>query len=93
MAQNLLSNNLGKFSHADGGQMNFYLNYYKNNEMRKYDNPPIGIILCASKNDTFVEYTIGGLDNEIFVSKYLIEYPNFDELKQLIEDDMKSNVV
>ncbi|MDI9868585.1 MULTISPECIES: YhcG family protein [Flectobacillus] len=80
---------VGKFSHADGGQMNFYLNYYKNNEMGEYDNPPIGIILCANKNDTFVEYTIGGLDNEIFVSKYLIELPKVDELKRLIEEDMK----
>ena len=78
----------GKFSHADAGQMNFYLNYYKDNEMTEHDNPPIGLILCANKNDTFVEYTLGGMDNDIFVSKYLIELPKIEDLKRLIETDM-----
>lgn len=85
----LIDLKVGKFSHADAGQMNFYLNYYKNNEMTEHDNPPIGLILCANKNDTFVEYTLGGMDNDIFVSKYLIELPKIEELKQLIESDMK----
>jgi predicted nuclease of restriction endonuclease-like (RecB) superfamily len=84
----LIDLKIGKFSHADGGQMNFYLNYYKDNEMSQADNPPIGLILCANKNDTFVEYTLGGLDNDIFVSKYLIELPKIEELKALIEKDI-----
>ena len=44
---------LGKFSHSDAGQMNVYLNYYKKNESTPGDNPPIGIILCAQKSDSF----------------------------------------
>lgn len=86
----LIDLKIGKFSHADGGQMNFYLNYYKDNEMTPADNPPIGLILCANKNDTFVEYTLGGLDNDIFVSKYLIELPKIEELKALIEKDLNN---
>ena len=85
----LIDLKVGKFSHADAGQMNFYLNYYKDNEMTEHDNPPIGLILCANKNDTFVEYTLGGMDNDIFVSKYLIELPKIEDLKRLIERDMK----
>jgi predicted nuclease of restriction endonuclease-like (RecB) superfamily len=85
----LIDLKVGKFSHADAGQMNFYLNYYKDNEMTEHDNPPIGLILCANKNDTFVEYTLGGMDNDIFVSKYLIELPKIEDLKRLIESDMK----
>ncbi len=85
----LIDLKVGKFSHADAGQMNFYLNYYKANEMTEHDNPPIGLILCANKNDTFVEYTLGGMDNDIFVSKYLIELPKIEDLKRLIELDMK----
>jgi predicted nuclease of restriction endonuclease-like (RecB) superfamily len=85
----LIDLKVGKFSHADAGQMNFYLNYYKDNEMTEHDNPPIGLILCANKNDTFVEYTLGGMDNDIFVSKYLIELPKIEDLKRLIETDMK----
>jgi predicted nuclease of restriction endonuclease-like (RecB) superfamily len=85
----LIDLKVGKFSHADAGQMNFYLNYYKDNEMTEHDNPPIGLILCANKNDTFVEYTLGGMDNDIFVSKYLIELPKIEDLKRLVESDMK----
>lgn len=71
----LIDLKVGKFSHADAGQMNFYLN----NEMKEHDYPPIGLILCANKNDTFVEYTLGGMNNDIFVSKYLIELPKIKD--------------
>ncbi len=47
----LLDLKIGEFTHADAGQMNVYLNYYKENEMHEGDNPPVGIILCASKNE------------------------------------------
>ncbi|EOR92684.1 protein of unknown function DUF1016 [Arcticibacter svalbardensis MN12-7] len=53
--------------------MNLYLNYYRKHEMSEGDNPPIGIILCADKNDALVEYTTTGLSNEVFVSKYLVQ--------------------
>jgi predicted nuclease of restriction endonuclease-like (RecB) superfamily len=78
---------VGAFSHADAGQMNVYLNYFKDQEMTPGDNPPIGIILCAHKNDTLVKYATGGLSQEMFVGKYLVQLPSEDELKQLIHAD------
>lgn len=83
----LIDLKIGKFSHADAGQMNVYLNYYKDNEMTEGDNPPIGIIMCAQKNDSLVKYATGGLPQKVFVSKYLVELPSVEELKKLIEGD------
>ncbi len=84
---------IGAFDHADAGQMNLYLNYYKKNEMTEGDNPPVGIILCANKNDSLVEYATAGLPMEVFVSKYLVQLPSVEELKQLIEKDRQEYVV
>lgn len=44
------------------------------------DNEPIGIILCAAKNEIVAEYALGGLNNQIFVSKYVYYLPNKEEL-------------
>ncbi|MFO7574273.1 MAG: PDDEXK nuclease domain-containing protein [Bacteroidales bacterium] len=61
-----------KFNHADAGQMNFYLNFYRDNEMSDGDNPPIGIILCTDKTSSTVKYATGSLDSRLFVSRYQI---------------------
>eukprot|EP01035_Chromulina_nebulosa_P051807 gene51807-70605_t len=53
---------MGEFTHADAGQMNVYLNYYKENEAVDGDNAPIGIILCAGKNENLVKYATAALD-------------------------------
>ncbi len=81
---------IGAFDHADAGQMNVYLNYFRKNEMTENDNPPVGIILCADKNDSLVEYATAGLAQDIFVSKYLVQLPSVEELKQLIESDRRA---
>jgi predicted nuclease of restriction endonuclease-like (RecB) superfamily len=78
-----------EFSHSDVGQMNFYLNYYKNEIATKEDNPPIGLILCANKNNTKVEYATAGLDNNLFVSKYKINLPSIKEIEEFIEDELE----
>jgi predicted nuclease of restriction endonuclease-like (RecB) superfamily len=89
----LIDLKIGQFDHADAGQMNMYLNYYRKNEMTEGDNPPVGIILCAYKNDALVEYTTTGLDNEIFVSKYMVQLPSKEELEAFIEKElMESNL-
>jgi len=72
------------FSHADVGQMNYYLNYYKKNIMEKNDNLPVGVVLCTDKNETKVEYATDSLDNKLFISKYLVELPDKKELEALI---------
>lgn len=78
-----------KFNHADAGQMNVYLNYYRENETSENDNPPIGIILCTEKGQSLVKYATTGKDSQMFVSKYKIALPTEKELKQFIEEDWK----
>ncbi len=76
---------IGEFDHGDAGQMNVYLNYYKENEIEPDDNPPIGIILCAGKNDSLVKYATIGLSQQVFVSKYLINLPTEQQLQKIID--------
>lgn len=78
---------LGAFTHADAGQMNMYLNYYSDNEMEADDNPPVGIILCAGKNENLVKYATANLPQPIFVTKYLINLPKEDDLMKIIEEE------
>jgi len=83
----LLDLKIGEFDHSDSGQMNVYLNYYKDNEFTKGDNDPIGIILCSGKNETLVKYATMGLPQQVFVSKYLINLPTEKELQKIIEEE------
>jgi predicted nuclease of restriction endonuclease-like (RecB) superfamily len=85
----LIDLKIGSFDHADAGQMNMYLNYFFSNEMTEGDNPPVGIILCADKDDSLVEYATAGLSNEIFVSKYLLALPSKAELELFISRELK----
>jgi len=71
----LIDLKLKEYDYFDAGQMNLYLSYYKDNEMSEGDNPPIGIILCADKDDTLVKYSTAGIDDQLFVSKYLVKLP------------------
>jgi predicted nuclease of restriction endonuclease-like (RecB) superfamily len=75
------------FQHADAGQMNFYLNYWKAEMMQPGDEPPIGLLLCTGKDSTKVEYATGGMDHQLFVSRYLVALPKPEELERLVEND------
>lgn len=83
----LLDLKIGEFDHADAGQMNMYLNYYKENESHNGDNPPIGIVLCSGKNEALVKYATMGLPQSIFVSKYLVNLPSEQELLSIVEEE------
>jgi len=85
----LIDLKIGEFTHADSGQMNVYLSYYKENEMNEGDSPPIGIILCASNNENLVKYATFGLPQQVFVSKYLVNLPNEEELKKIICEEQE----
>lgn len=76
---------LAAFSHENIGQLNTYVTWYRLNMMTSGDNPPIGILLCTQKDHTLVEYALAGLDNEIFVSKYLLELPGREEMQRFVE--------
>jgi len=87
----LIDLKIGKLEHKDIGQMNFYLNYIKKNEMLKEENPPIGIILCteSGRSKVFVEYALGGLSNKLFISRYKLYLPTKKELEEEIKKERK----
>ncbi|MBV6627481.1 MAG: DUF1016 family protein [Rivularia sp. (in: Bacteria)] len=81
---------LGKFKHDYAGQMNFYLNYLKENIAYPHENAPVGILLCAEKDAEAVHYATAGLDNQLFVSRYMVALPSEEILKQwLIEEQVR----
>ena len=73
---------IGELTHQDIGQMQMYVNFYTRNLMNEGDNPPIGIVLCADKSDTMVEYTLPDDNKQIFAAKYLPYMPTKEELKK-----------
>ena len=84
----------GELDHSDIGQMNFYLNYFKENEKTEEENDPIGLILCARKDDIFAKYVLGGLNNKVFASKYKLALPSEKELRAKLKSLslLKNNV-
>lgn len=81
---------MGRFDHGDAGQMNLYLNYYRENKMAEGDNPPVGLILCADKDDSLVRYATNGISNVMFVSKHKLQLPDPKALLDLIQHDMEN---
>ncbi|MEK6692246.1 MAG: PDDEXK nuclease domain-containing protein [Nitrospirota bacterium] len=78
---------IGEFTHADAGQMNLYVNYFKDKEKLPEENDPVGLILCTDKKRTVVEYALGGMNNRIFASKYKLQLPDPEVLKTEIEHE------
>jgi predicted nuclease of restriction endonuclease-like (RecB) superfamily len=78
------------FNHLNIGQLNTYVNYYKAKVMLPDDNPTIGILLVTDKNNALVEYTTAGMDNQLFVSKYLLELPNKETLEDFIKNELQN---
>ena len=56
---------LGKFTHADAGQMNLYLNYAREHWTHPHENPPVGLILCSEKDTAVAHYALGNLANQV----------------------------
>jgi predicted nuclease of restriction endonuclease-like (RecB) superfamily len=78
-----------EFNHHNIGQLNTYVNYYKAEIMESTDNPTVGILLVTNKNQTLVEYATAGIDNQLFVSKYLLELPKKEQLEAFIKTEMQ----
>ena len=78
---------IGKLSHQDIGQMQMYVNYYRKTQMIEGENEPIGILLCADKDDAVVEMTLGDDVKNIYASKYLTYMPSKEELIKIINDE------
>ena len=80
-----------EFRHEYLGQLNAYVSYYKENEMHEGDNPPVGILLCTRKGKKMVEYALAGMDNQLFVSTYMLQLPDKSTLEKFLLDEMENN--
>ena len=77
----------GRPTHQDLGQMQMYVNYYTRELMNEGDAPPIGIVLCADKNDAVIKYTLPEDNQQIYASKYFTYLPTEEELKRELRLD------
>ena len=80
-----------EFRHEYLGQLNAYVSYYKENEMHEGDNPPVGILLCTRKGKKMVEYAIAGMDNNLFVSTYMLQLPDKATLEKFLLNEIENN--
>ena len=78
-----------EFKHEDLGQLNAYVGYYKKKEMVEGDNPPVGILLCTDKGSEMVEYALSGMDNQLFVSTYMLHLPDKKKLQEFMLKEIK----
>jgi len=77
-----------KFNHSHAGQINAYLNYYREEVMQQGDNPPVGILLCTEKGETMAKYATAGLEHSVFVQKYQLALPSREELEYYISKEI-----
>lgn len=85
----LIDLKIGDFTHADAGQMNFYLNWAKHEAKLEGENDPVGIVLCSGKNRSYVQYALGGMANKIFVSKYQLNLPKLEDIRKELDETKK----
>lgn len=71
-----------EIKHSDIGQMNMYLNYFKTEVCQPNDNPPIGIVLGAKKDEILMEYALQGITNNLFTARYQLYLPKKEELQE-----------
>lgn len=86
----LIDLKVGKLSHADLGQIQFYVNYFDRERRTEGDSPTLGLILCPDKNDAVVKYTLGDqLKRNIFTSRYQLYLPTEEELQNELQREMR----
>ena len=80
----------GKLTHQDLGQLQLYVNYYDRERRTEGDNPTLGLILCADKNDAVVKYTLGPeQERKIFASRYKLYLPTEAELQAEVRRELR----
>lgn len=81
----LIELKLGKFTHADAGQMNLYLNYAREHWSNPDENPPIGLILCSEQDAAVAHYALGNLGNKVLARDYQLTLPTEEELTRRLK--------
>lgn len=88
----LIENNRDKLTHQDIGQLHMYINYYYRTQKTYTENPTIGIVLCADKNDTVVKFNPPENQKQIFASKYELYLPTEKKLLEEVKKEIGSCV-
>lgn len=89
----LIDLKIGRFTHADAGQMHLYLNYARAHWTHTDENPPVGLILCAAKDTAVARYALDGLPNKVLAAEYRTALPDerliaaeLDRTRQVLEE-------
>ncbi|MAT54435.1 MAG: hypothetical protein CMN32_08110 [Saprospirales bacterium] len=77
-----------KITHGDLGQLQMYVNYYDRDVKADHENPTIGVLLCADKNDVVVQYSLPESNTQVFASKYQLHLPTEDQLKLEVRKEL-----
>jgi predicted nuclease of restriction endonuclease-like (RecB) superfamily len=76
---------LGRFTHADAGQMNLYVNYAAEHLTLREENPPVGLVLCSEHDEAVARYSMGNVTNKILAAQYKLALPDPRLLEQEID--------
>ncbi len=85
----LIDLKIGKLNHQDIGQMQLYTNFYTRELLEEWENPTIGILLCADKNDAVVRYTLPENEKQIFAANYKLYLPSEAEIVTEIKNEQE----
>lgn len=85
----LIDLKLNELTHQDIGQMDMYVRMFEDLHTTEGDNPTIGIVLCAEKDQALVKYSILDESKQIFASKYKLILPTVEELKAELEREIQ----
>ncbi len=80
---------VGKFTHADAGQMHLYLSYAREHWVNEGENPPVGLILCAEKDSAVAKYALEGLPNKVLAAEYKLVLPDEKRLVRELKETQK----
>ena len=80
---------IGQFEYGDLGQLNTYVNFFKEEIREPTDNLPIGILLVAGKDKALVKYATGGMDKNLFIQEYMIQLPEKEKLEGYLLSELK----
>jgi predicted nuclease of restriction endonuclease-like (RecB) superfamily len=86
----LIDLKVDKFKHEHLSQLNSYVSFYNDQVKQKDDSKTIGILLCTEKGEKMVEYALAGMEEKLFVSKYLIALPSKEVLSDFIQKEIKN---
>jgi len=85
----LIDLKIGELTHQDVGQMDSYVRMFDDKYLTQGDNPTIGLILCAKKNETIARYSVLNENRQIFASKYMLYLPTEEELRLEIDKERR----